>query len=157
MKSSRTFWWAKRRCWARENEYRACLHLAQYAIPAPRVAAFAVERGSLARRRSFVLCEELAGFDSLETLTNAWAVEPPSPLAKRRLVVAVGRFVRQLHGIGLAHRDLYICHLLIDRRKWAAGEVELAVLDLHRARLQTPISPFCGSGTLRRCCSPPCI
>ena len=125
-----------------ENEYRACLHLAQYAVPAPRVAAFAVERGSLARRRSFVLCEELAGFDSLETLTNAWAVEPPSPLAKRRLVMAVGRFVRQLHGIGLAHRDLYICHLLIDRRKWAAGEVELAVLDLHRARLQTPISPF---------------
>lgn len=125
-----------------ENEYRACLHLARHDVRAPRVAAFAAERGNPARRRSFVLCGELAGFDSLEKLTDAWAAEPPSPLAKRRLVLAVARLVRRLHEIGLAHRDLYICHLLIDREKWAAGEAELAVLDLHRALVQAPISPF---------------
>ena len=125
-----------------ENEYRACLHLARHDVLAPRAAAFAIERGNPARRRSFVLCGELAGFDSLEDLTDAWADAPPSPLAKRRLVVAAARFVRRLHEIGLAHRDLYICHLLINRRKWAAREVELAVLDLHRARLQSPISHF---------------
>ena len=125
-----------------ENEYRACLHLARHHVLAPRVDAFAIERGNPARRRSFVLCGELAGFDSLEDLTDGWADAPPSPLAKRRLVVAVAYFVRRLHEIGLAHRDLYICHLLINRRKWAAQEVELAVLDLHRARLQSPISRF---------------
>ena len=125
-----------------ENEYRACLHLARHDVRAPRVAAFAVEGGSPASRRSFVLCEELAGFDSLEAVTDAWAAEPPSPPAKRRLVLAAAAFVRRLHEVGLVHRDLYICHLLLDRGKWAAGEAELAVLDLHRARLQAPVSPF---------------
>lgn len=125
-----------------ENEYRACLHLARHDVLAPRAAAFAIERGNPARRRSFVLCGELAGFDSLEDLTDGWADAPPNPLAKRRLVMAVAHFVRRLHEIGLVHRDLYICHLLINREKWAAEEVEPAVLDLHRARLQLPVSPF---------------
>ena len=136
--------WAvgKRAVLGAENEYRACLHLARHRVRAPRVAAFAAERGSPARRRSFVLCGELVGFDSLEKLTDSWADEPPSQLAKRQLILAVAHFVRRLHEVGLAHRDLYICHLLINREKWAAEEVELAVLDLHRARLQLPISPF---------------
>lgn len=136
--------WAvgKRAVLGAENEYQACLHLARHAVRAPRVAAFAAERSSPARRRSFVLCGELVGFDSLEDLTAGWADAPPNPLAKRRLVMAVAHFVRRLHEIGLAHRDLYICHLLINRKKWAADEVELAVLDLHRARLQLPVSPF---------------
>lgn len=125
-----------------ENECRACLHLARYAVQAPRVAAFAAERGSPARRRSFVLCEELAGFDSLEAVTDAWVVAPPNALASRRLVLAVAQFVRRLHEMGLVHRDLYICHLLLNREKWTAGEAELAVLDLHRARVQAAISPF---------------
>ena len=125
-----------------ENEYRACLHLARHDVRAPRVAAFAVERRSPARRRSFVLCEELAGFDSLEAVTDAWAAAPPNPLAKRRLLLAVAQFVRRLHEIGLAHRDLYICHLLLDREKWAAGDADLAVLDLHRARVAATIPLF---------------
>ena len=125
-----------------ENECRACLHLAEQGVKAPKVAAFAMQRGSPAKRASFVLCEELAGFDSLETITNGWAKEPPSCKAKRRLAQAVAHFVRRLHQAGVAHRDLYICHLLLHRQQWAQGIAELAVLDLHRARLEAPV-PAC--------------
>ena len=125
-----------------ENECRACRHLAARNLPAPRVAAFATEGGNPARRRSFVLCDELSGYDSLEAVVADWARQPPSPRARRRLTVAVARFVRRLHEAGVAHRDLYICHLMLDRRKWAQGEARLAVLDLHRARLQPRLSAY---------------
>ena len=125
-----------------ENEYRACRHLAARNLPAPRVAAFATEGGNPARRRSFVLCEELSGYDSLEAVAAQWADQPPSPLARRRLISAVARFVRRLHEAGVAHRDLYICHLMLDRQQWARGEARLAVLDLHRARLQPKLSAY---------------
>ena len=125
-----------------ENEYRACRHLAAQSLSAPRVAAFASEGGNPARRRSFVLCGELSGYDSLEAVAAQWVHQPPSGLARRRLIVAVARFVRRLHEAGVAHRDLYICHLMLDRRKWAQGEARLAVLDLHRARLQPQLSAY---------------
>ena len=125
-----------------ENECRACRHLAAIGLPAPRVVAFATEGGNPARRRSFVLCEELDGHDSLEAVAAQWVHEPPSPLAQRRLILAVARFVRRLHEAGVAHRDLYICHLMLDRQHWAQGEVRLAVLDLHRARLQPKLSAY---------------
>ena len=125
-----------------ENEYRACRHLAARSLPAPRVAAFATEGGNPAQRRSFVLCAELSGYDSLEAVAADWARQPPSPRARRRLVMAVARFVRRLHEAGVAHRDLYICHLMLDRQQWAEGEARLAVLDLHRARLQPKLSAY---------------
>ncbi len=125
-----------------ENEYRACRHLAARNLSAPRVAAFATEGGNPAQRRSFVLCAELSGYDSLEAVAADWARHPPSPRARRRLIMAVARFVRRLHEAGVAHRDLYICHLMLDRQGWAQGEARLAVLDLHRARLQPELSAY---------------
>ena len=136
--------WAvgKRPVLGAENEYLACRHLAARGLAAPRVAAFATEGGNPARRRSFVLCEALTGYDSLEAVAASWAEAPPSPLARRRLIVAVARFVRRLHEAGVAHRDLYICHLMLDRQRWAQGEARLAVLDLHRARLQPNLPAY---------------
>ena len=125
-----------------ENEYRACRHLAAHELAAPQVVAFAAERGNPARRRSFVLCKELSGYDSLEEVAARWARHPPSPRARRRLILAAARFVRRLHGAGVAHRDLYICHLMLHRQSWARGEARLAVLDLHRARLKPQLSAY---------------
>jgi heptose I phosphotransferase len=112
------------------NEFEACRHLAEVGLRAPRVAAFAETGGSSARRSSFVLTEALVGFEDLETLTARWLESPPDPLTRRRLVMRVADFARRFHDAGMAHRDFYLCHLLLP----AEPEGELAVLDLHRAR-----------------------
>ena len=125
-----------------ENEYRACRHLEHCGLNAPRVAAFAAAPGSPAARRSLVLCDELAGFVSLEDVVDAWDDSSPDPMARRRLVLGVAEFVRRLHEAGVVHRDLYLCHLLLRADAWAAGEVELGVLDLHRARIVSPMPDY---------------
>ena len=125
-----------------ENEYRACRHLEKCGLNAPRVAAFAAAPGTVAARRSLILCDELAGFESLENVVDGWRESPPDRLARRRLTLGIAGFVRRLHEAGVAHRDLYLCHLLLRADAWAAGEVELAVLDLHRARLVSPLPDY---------------
>lgn len=121
------------------NEYATCLHLAEKGVPAPTVAAFGERGRNPARRQSFVICDALEGFASLEDVTEAWKAAPPDPLVKRRLVMAVARFARAMHGAGVVHRDFYICHLLLNRGAFAEGKVELAVIDLHRAQLHEVI------------------
>lgn len=116
------------------NEFEVCQALLEEQIRAPAPAAFAVSSGSIASRRSFVLCDELAGFTSLEDITDSWPDHPPSPIERQRYLYAVARFARRFHQAGFIHRDFYICHLLSDDAVRTGGCVSLAVLDLHRAR-----------------------
>jgi len=116
------------------NEYLACVGLQDEGIVAPIPAAFAESSGGIATRKSFVLCDELDGYLSLEDVTDEWDTLPPSPLAKHRLLYAVARFAKAFHTAGFIHRDFYICHLLAQTDALERGVVELAVLDLHRAR-----------------------
>ncbi len=116
------------------NEFEACRGLLAAGIAAPVAAAFAASQGSLASRQSFVLCDELEGYTSLEDLTDNWPQSPPEPLVKQRMLYAVANFARQFHKRGFVHRDFYICHLLANDTCFADDEIKLAVLDLHRAR-----------------------
>ena len=121
------------------NEFEACRHLERAGVAAPTVAAFGERGANPARRFSFVVCDALEGRESLEDLSNRWDREPPAPRELRRLVMAVAAFARALHGAGVAHRDFYICHLLLDVAGYRAGRVELAVIDLHRAQIHRRI------------------
>ncbi len=47
----------------------------------------------------------------------------------------MGRYLRQLHGAGIAHRDLYLCHWF----EQADGRV--ALLDWHRALKRQRLHP----------------
>ena len=115
------------------DEYRACSRLADAGIMAPRVAAFGACGGSPARQRSVVLTDALDGFVSLEEVANDWALNPMPTAVKRRLLVAAADFAARMHAAGVFHRDFYLCHLLANAAKLADGDVELAVIDLHRA------------------------
>ena len=117
-----------------DNEFKACQGLASAGIAAPVPAAYGVSPGSIAARRSFVLCDELQGYTSLEDVTDVWPEQPPTALERQRLLYAVAAFARNFHQQGFIHRDFYICHLLANDAALAAGRVDLAVLDLHRAR-----------------------
>jgi heptose I phosphotransferase len=84
-----------------------------------------------ARRRSFVVLEELTGRVSLEDLAADWRAAPPPVAEKRRLIAAVAALTRRMHASGVNHRDYYLCHILKD----ADGE-GLCLLDLHRAQIR---------------------
>lgn len=116
------------------NEYLACTGLHEEGITAPVPAAFAEGAGSIAERKSFVLCDELRGYTSLEDVTDGWDAAPPDSFTRHRLLYAVARFARRFHQAGFIHRDFYICHLLANDEDYAGGVISLAVLDLHRAR-----------------------
>ena len=117
-----------------ENEYQACRDLAATGLAAPLAAAYGMAAGSLASRRSFVLCDELTGRASLEDVTERWPEQGVDPLLRLRMLKAVAEFARAFHGHGFIHRDFYICHLLTHEKKLDDGQFDLAVLDLHRAR-----------------------
>ena len=125
-----------------ENEYRACRHLERHGLTAPRVAAFAAAAGSAAARHSLILCDELAGFASLEDVVRGWRDARPTAASRQRLAMGVAAFVRQLHEAGVVHRDLYLCHLLLCNDAWAEGDVQIGVLDLHRARILSPVPDY---------------
>ena len=121
------------------NEYEACKALADAGVAAPTAAAFGEQGRNPARRKSFVVCDALVGYASLEDVVRCWTVRPPTVELKRRLVVAVAGLARAMHEAGVQHRDFYLAHLHAEVRKLAAGEVELAVIDLHRARRHQPL------------------
>ena len=118
------------------NEYAACRYLEARGIKAPRVAAFGQRGRNPARARSFVVCDALDGYVSLEDITDAWPTHPPVPALRRRLVYAIADLARSLHGAGVNHRDFYICHIWANTAALSRGEVELAIIDLHRAQVR---------------------
>ena len=125
----------KRPAFGARDEYEACSRLADADVSAPRVAAFGECRAGPGRHRSVVVCDALDGFVSLEEIANDWAGNPGSMVVKRRLLAAAAELASRMHAVGVFHRDFYLCHLLANAAKLADGDVELAVIDLHRARL----------------------
>ncbi len=117
------------------DEYEACSRLADADVLAPRVAAFGECGAGPGGRRSVVVCDALDGFVSLEEIANDWTLNPQPMVVKRRLLAAVADLAARIHAAGVFHRDFYLCHLLANAAKLSHGDVELAVIDLHRARL----------------------
>src|SRR5262249_29803398 len=116
------------------TEARALARCAALGIPAPALAAWGVAGANPATRRSFVVSEELAGAERL----SAWLRTRPRPALalRRRLAERLGRLVAGLHAAPLAHQDLYLDHVFL--RENASGELELSLLDLHRALPRSP-------------------
>ena len=118
------------------NECAACRRLAQVGIRAPRVAAFGTRGANPATRRSFVVCDALEGFVSLNEVAGRWRGAPPAPSLRWQLTRELARLVRALHDAGINHRDLYFDHVLANATALDDGRVELALIDLHRAGLR---------------------
>lgn len=137
-----------------EPEYRAIRRFHQLGLPTMQVAGFGQRGWNPARQQSFLITEDLSPAISLEDLCASWPQQPPLLMFKRALIDAVADIARAMHQNGIAHRDFYLCHFLLDLsgRESAkpVGEVvshrtnshpHLSVIDLHRALLRPPLSP----------------
>jgi hypothetical protein len=103
-----------------QAEAAGLTHLMQANIPcAPLVA-----HGRLADGRGFVITADLAGY------------EPADKLIARgipfdRLLGPTADLAGRLHGAGLHHRDLYLCHFLV---RLDAESVDIKLIDAARVR-----------------------
>jgi len=122
------------------TEVRAIQKLNQLGIPTTTLVAFARRGNSPATMRSFVMTQDLGDIVSLETLCADWKKNPPDLRFKRRLIVAVAKLARTLHDHGMNHRDFYICHICLDKRRLVADEIHLYLIDLHRVGIRPKIS-----------------
>jgi heptose I phosphotransferase len=116
-----------------QNEWRAIRRLDQLGLETMQLEAHGQEGLNPARRRSFVVTRELENCISLESYCAHWKQRPPVPVQKWRLIERVARITRILHENGLNHRDLYLCHFLL-QQPWSGEEADLHLylIDLHR-------------------------
>jgi heptose I phosphotransferase len=115
-----------RKEWEVIDEFRKC------GIPTLAPVA-AGEKVSLLRQESFLMTEELTGFQSLDRCLQEYFF-PPLPaekiIEKRVLIKELAQIAKRMHDAGFNHRDFYCCHIFI--RRTENRKREWRVLDLQR-------------------------
>lgn len=95
------------------NEWRAIKRLHAIGIGTMQLAAYGGHGLNPARRKSFVVTEELKTTISLEDYCRGWAAQPPAFPLKQDLLRRVATISAAMHGNGMCHRDYYLCHFLL--------------------------------------------
>ncbi|MDJ0957863.1 MAG: lipopolysaccharide core heptose(I) kinase RfaP [Arenicellales bacterium] len=125
-----------------DNEWHALHFLGRKGIKAPAPLGFGRKGRNPAKRRSFVIMEEITGATSLEALVKHKNGCVDDLKLKRKLIYGLANISRTLHNNGVNHRDFYLCHFLIDDRFIKSAhlpemeDVPIVVIDLHRAQLR---------------------
>lgn len=122
-----------------ENEWRAIERLESCGVPTMKAVAYGRRGRNPATLESFIVTEELAPAESLEDFTRDWGQSPPRLQLKRAVLREVARMTRDMHAVGMNHRDLYICHFLLHTDRLEQGVVKLSLIDLHRAQLRAAV------------------
>lgn len=122
------------------NEWRAIRRLRELDIETMQLAGFGERGWNPARRRSFVVTRELLGTVSLEDYCMEWETRPPPPAVKWALIRRVAEMTARMHDYGINHRDLYICHFLL-QMPWAdpSQALHLYLIDLHRVQIRAVV------------------
>jgi heptose I phosphotransferase len=121
------------------TEWQAIRKLDELGIATTPAVAYGCRGLSPAKLRSFIITEDLGDIVSLEDYCRDWQANPPPLPLKRKLLRRVAEIARDIHDHGLNHRDFYICHLCLDNRRLAAGDIHLYLIDLHRMQVRTAI------------------
>ncbi len=123
------------------NEWRAMNRLAELDIGTLEPVAWGRRGRDPARRESFLITRERREVETLEDLTRDWPVAPPPPAFRRAIIHRVAAISRRLHGAGINHRDLYLCHFWLDTSRGdplalSPETLHLFLVDLHRAQIR---------------------
>jgi len=122
------------------NEWLAIQRLETLGVETMQLAGFGEQGWNPARRRSFVITRELADTVSLEDYCMDWPARPPDPATKWALIRRVAEMTARMHDHGINHRDLYICHFLL-QEPWPgpATPLHLYLIDLHRVQIRSVV------------------
>jgi heptose I phosphotransferase len=121
------------------NEYRAVMALQQIGVDTMSVAAYASVGRNPAARQSLIVTDDLVGTVSLEDYCADWAQRPPPFAVRLRLIRKLADSSRRMHGVGINHRDFYICHFHLDESTLGDPAPRCHLIDLHRAQLRRAV------------------
>ncbi len=122
------------------NEFEAARELQRIGVDTLTVAAFASDGNNPAREQSLLVTDDLVGTVSLEDYCADWATQSPPAAVRLRLIAKVADSARRMHGVGINHRDFYLCHFHLDETSLSEANLRCYLIDLHRAqwRRKTP-------------------
>ena len=124
------------------NEWQAINRVKQLGLDTLNAVAYGKRGGNPARQLSFLITEELTDTLSLAVYAERWPHQPISLREKRALIAKVADIARTIHRAGINHRDLYICHFLLDQSGAALHnklQPGLFLVDLHRAQIRSKV------------------
>lgn len=124
-----------------EEEFRAIEAVSRAGLDTLTVAGFGVRGANPARQESFLVTDDLVDTVSLEALGEAWLTQPHDAAFRRRLIDRVAAIVRDLHGAGVNHRDLYLGHFLMPRDaiERLDADAPIYLIDLHRSQVRRSV------------------
>jgi len=120
------------------SEWRAIHRLQELGVETMTPVAYGREGINPAAIDSLLITEELQDCVSLESYTEGWLDNPPSPVSKRVLIKRLAQIARTMHENGVNHRDFYLCHFML-QLPWDGTEdnLHLHVIDLHRVQVRS--------------------
>ena len=131
------------------NEWHGVHHLHRLGIDTLNIAGYGTTSGNPARRRSFIVTDEISNSLSLEDFCERWKRSPPKTPEeirfKRWLIERLAQMSRDIHNSGANHRDYYLCHFLLQRhgdpQALSPENSRLFLIDLHRMQIRrrTPV------------------
>ncbi len=121
-----------------KNEYQAIQALTDLSVDTMTLVAYGQRGWNPARLESFVMTEDLVNTISLEDYCADWVKNKPSRRLKNILIDRVADMTRIMHQAGMNHRDLYICHFLLNK-DWPKAELKLSIIDLHRVQKRSRV------------------
>ncbi len=127
------------------NEWLALNKLAELKVPSLTPVAYGEQKTNPATRLSFIVTRELRGTVQLDHyLLERLQTRTLGFREKAMLLVQTAHIARVLHVNGINHRDLYLCHFLLDLESiagWHQGSRDptLYLVDLHRAQVRAKV------------------
>jgi hypothetical protein len=127
------------------NEWQALNRLAEIGIRSFIPVAYGEKYTNPARRLSFIVTRELTGTQQLDHYLREHKQAGALGFdEKRALLGEMARIAFTVHRHGINHRDLYLCHFLVDlasMEQWkkTGAKPDLYLADLHRAQIRCAV------------------
>ncbi|MGK0499638.1 MAG: heptose I phosphotransferase [Oceanicoccus sp.] len=122
------------------NEWLAINRLQELGLKTLTAVAFGEWGHNPAQQKSFIITDELIETLHLAEVTENWQQSPPPLLFKRAVIDRVATISKLLHQDGINHRDLYLCHFLLDQAAADSdSNPDFYLVDLHRAQMRQQV------------------